>query len=265
VRKVANSSLVRKIIVPGNTIKEDLVSFGVCSDKIQVIPTTIDSISHEFVNGHEGTAHLRKKIGIDPANYVITYFGSPCTLRGTDTIVSSLRFLVPRLDKIELVILSRLSRNAIRNDPLKREEEYLRKLAAKLKVEHRMRIVSGLLDRSSLTEYICASDAVVLPFKIVQSETPLALLEAMNLERVVVTSNVGALADVIGRDRGILVEPSHACWLAEAILFLAQHPKYARHMTKRAKEFVSRLPSWDVGLSCLGSHGSRVGRLIRRS
>ena len=89
------------------------------------------------------------------------------------------------------------------------------------------------------------SDVIVLPFKIVQSEPPLSVLEAMRLGKVVVTTNVGTLAEIVADGRGILVEPNSANALTQAIMFLTNHPEKSKLIREAAQRFAETLPDWD--------------------
>jgi glycosyltransferase involved in cell wall biosynthesis len=60
----------------------------------------------------------------------------------------------------------------------------------------------------------------------------------MELGKVVITTEVGALSELIGEDRGILVEPSNVQALAQAILFLYDHPENAAQIAKKARDLL---------------------------
>ena len=51
------------------------------------------------------------------------------------------------------------------------------------------------------------SDIIVIPTKYVHNEPPLVILEAMNLGKAVITTNVCGLPEIV-KDNGFLVEPN---------------------------------------------------------
>ena len=76
----------------------------------------------------------------------------------------------------------------------------------KLNLENSVKIISGELTKSELSRFVEMSDVVALPFKVLQSETPLAVLEAMSRGKVVVTTRIRTLEDIVDEDRGILID-----------------------------------------------------------
>jgi glycosyltransferase involved in cell wall biosynthesis len=129
---------------------------------------------------------------------------------------------------------------------LRSEEKYLKELIEKLRVENRVILISGNLKKEQLMRFIQVSDVVVLPFKLLQSEIPLSVLEAMSLGKVVVTTKVRTLQEIVGKDRGILIEPNDPIILARAILDIANGEKDLEKIVMSARKFTSSLPSWDT-------------------
>jgi glycosyltransferase involved in cell wall biosynthesis len=247
IKSVANSALISKIIVPGQYLRESLCKLGVESHKIAIIPSAVEmnrienSDNSLATEEHEGESCAKTK------TFTATYMGSPCTLRGTDTVIRSTKKIVGKCKNVKLIILSRrnMHKPEIVKDYLASEEEYLRKLTKKLQVEDHVEIISGILNGPDLKRYVLKSDVITLPFKMMFSEPPLSVLEAMGLGKVVVTTNLGILPETIGKDRGILIEPGDSDALAQAILFLSEHPKESLQIGNNAKRFVSSLSDWD--------------------
>jgi len=247
IRTVANSALISKIIVPSHYLKKSLCKIGVSRSKIAVIPSTIDIDNSNYQTSQEKMIEVKKKLGFKLEDLIVTYFGSPCTLRGTDTAIHSINRILTKLRNIKLVILSRreLESSTLTEEYHRTEEEYLRKLVIKLEVEGHVRIIPGILNKSKLKQYIRASDVIVLPFKLIFSEPPLSVLEAMSLGKVVVTTNLGVLSEIITDNRGILIEPGRSDALAQVFLFLAEHPRKAACLAKNAQRYAAGFPDWE--------------------
>lgn len=247
IRSVANSSSVSRIIVPSQYLKDSLSKIGVDVGKITVIPSTIDMDDMDLPSVFVEREEFREKLGFRPDEFILTYLGSPCTLRGVDTVILSMQKIVSKSSNIRLVILSR--RELGKSSSIERfsemEEKYLNNLVRKMGVGDRVEIISGRLDKSRLRQYIEASDVIALPFKLVFSEPPLSVLEAMSLGKVVVTTNLKSLCEIMQNDRGILIEPGRPDALAHVVLFLAEHPKKALYFGENAKRFATSLPDWD--------------------
>lgn len=246
IRSVANSALISKIIVPGQYLRESLCKLGVESNKIAIIPSAVEISS--IKNSDTSLATEKREESCPNARtFTVTYMGSPCTLRGTDTLIRSTKKIVDKRKNVKVIILSRrhISKPEIGKDYLASEEDYLRKLVRKLGIEQYVEIVTGILNETYLNKYILASDVITLPFKIMFSEPPLSVLEAMGLGKVVVTTNLGILPEILGKDRGILIEPGESDALAQAILFLSEHPKELSQIGSNAKRFVDSFSNWD--------------------
>jgi glycosyltransferase involved in cell wall biosynthesis len=247
-RSIANSSLIAKIIVPSQHIKKTLIKIGVLSNKIEIIPSTIEKVAEANTNRNKKKNESRDSLGIAQQNLIVTYFGSPCTLRGTDTAIYGMKKVAVYNKNVQLFILSRrpLDTFVDKNDHLKKEETSLFELRTKLHLENNVTIISGIMNKDVLREYVNASDLIVLPFKFVFSEPPLAILESMALGKTVLTTNLGTLAEIVDGERGILIKPGDSESFAHSILHVVTHPEKLALLGKRAQEYAFLLPDWDA-------------------
>jgi len=175
------------------------------------------------------------------------YFGSPCTLRGTDTAVLSMKKIAVANKNVKLILLSRRDINdfSTKSKNLEDEERYLKNLVKKLNLEGNVKIIPGLMNKAKLREYLSASDVVVLPFKFIFSEPPLAIFEAMLLGKTVIASNLGTISEILSNDRGIIVKPNRPDELAKAVLSLKSGSRNSE-ISEKAMKFASALPDWDT-------------------
>ena len=247
IRIVANSALISKIVVPSRSLKMSLCKIGVESRKIAIVPSTIEKVASNCLSIDENNRESKKNAGFIADDFIVAYFGSPCTLRGVDTAVFSMRKILMKRQDIKLVIFSRrdLGESAVADGYLETEEENLTKLVKKLGLGEHVKIIPGMLGELELKQYLYASDVIALPFKLVLSEPPLSILEAMSMGKAIVTTNLGSLSEIVGDDRGILIEPNSAEALAQAVLFLADHPEESALIGKNAQRFVASLPDWE--------------------
>jgi phosphatidyl-myo-inositol dimannoside synthase len=243
---VANSLFVSKIIVPNIYLKSVLCKKGVIAEKLVIIPSTIEAKEIAQTNPNN-PKYLRAKLGLKTTEFIITYFGAPHLLRGPDVAIISMRKILKENKNVRLLVFSRrvIGDTSRGQEYFRMEEEYLQKLAKKLKVDNHLDIIPGFLDKTLMQQYLQASDAVVLPFRLVSSEPPLSLFEVMRLGKTVITTNLGGLREIIGKNRGILVEPGNVDKLAEAISFLARNPKMVAVFGRNAQLFANSLPDWD--------------------
>lgn len=205
IRSVANSSSVAKIVVPSRFVKDWLLAMGVSQGKISVVQSTVDECFRRQLLPSVDTCKSAQ--GLDKKDLVVAYMGSPCTIRGSDTLVRSISMVLAnrRID-LKCLILSRRPMESTRGH-LRSEEEYLVNLVRELGLEDIVEIVSGTLDRQKLMWLIQASDVVVFPFKLLQAEIPISILEAMSLRKVVVTTRIRTLQEIAAGNRALLIEP----------------------------------------------------------
>jgi len=109
----------------------------------------------------------------------------------------------------------------------------------------RIRVVEGFLEEADLIQHIAASDAVCLPFELLPSDVPLSILEAMALEQGVITTAVASIPELVGTDRGFLVEPGAVGSLAAQLREVAGDPEMVRERGQRARDFVQTQRTWE--------------------
>jgi len=236
--RLLNGPVISAIIVPNNALKKSLVKYGVNEEKIYVFPVSFDS--KEFMPELYDVPRIRKELGLPVEEFVITYLGSPLTIRGTDTLIKAAQSLKRQLKKFRILILSRTESLSEKN-----EEKYLLSLINKFDLSERVHLVSGVLSPNVVKKYVAASDIITLPFKIVQSEPPLAILESMALGKPVITTTTCGLPELITPDRGRFVKTNDPKGLALAIHELAQDRKRRAEMGRKAKDFTLKLPDWN--------------------
>lgn len=127
----------------------------------------------------------------------IGYFGPPFTTRNFDNIID---FMVWTNDKslgYGKKIITRIERNELKHT----EKKYL----SKIKQDPNLRIVSGFLDRETLASELMEIDVLLLPFKIVMSEFPVVVLEALELGIPVITTEDCGIANIGSEQENLLV------------------------------------------------------------
>jgi glycosyltransferase involved in cell wall biosynthesis len=246
IRAVANSPIVKEVIVPSQQLKQWLLGLGVSPKKLTVITSGLRAYNQEQPAARlfPSLEDVRQKLGFQNSDFVLTYLGSPCTLRGPDTVIRSLPLLY-RMTRRKIKLLL-LSRGVLDNNPghLKDEENYLQKIIAELKLGNKVKLISGVLSREELNQFMCMSDLIVLPFKLLQCEIPLSVYEAMSIGKVVVATRIRSLEEIVGVDRGILIESSEPHQLARAIEEIINGKRDMSALGRNAQKYASSLPKW---------------------
>jgi len=234
-----NQKAINLITVPNLAIKRKLIEKGLSGSKIEIMPTPFyeDGV---FPNENmRDTIKTRQKIGLDMADFIVTYFGPSPTYRGTDTLLYAVAKLKRKLPHLKLLML--LRQTFEREDTV---EKRLRKLVSRLMLGDSVKFTQGLLERADLIRFIQTSSAIALPFKFLLNEPPLSALETMALGRPLITTRVSGLPELVGNDRGLLIKPGNANELAKAIYYVAKNPEEANALGRRAADYISKLPDW---------------------
>lgn len=127
----------------------------------------------------------------------IGYFGPPFTTRSFDDVINFFSWLKINDEKYNKKIITRIERDELKNI----EEKYLSKVAD----DKSLKVVSGFLDRESLANELLEIDVLILPFKIVMSELPVVVLEALELGIPIITTEDSGIQEITKDQKNILV------------------------------------------------------------
>ena len=221
---VGNSPFMKKIIVPSENLRNRLIEKGIDPEKIAIVESTIHK---EKINYSLSKRDLRVELGLPINGLLIAYFGAPHILRGPDIAIESMQKIADKLPDAKLLILSRrvigdTNQSAVYH---RMEEEYLVKKIAHLNLNKRIRIIPGFMEKKLLYQHLQASDIVVFPFRIIPSEPPVSVFEAMLLGKAVVATSVGCLKEIMGENRGLLVDPETLTRVAPMLCCFCQRTK----------------------------------------
>jgi glycosyltransferase involved in cell wall biosynthesis len=189
------------------------------------------------------------------------YLGSPEQYRGPDIAIRAIAQLRRTGISIRLVILSRSM-----NGQFDLEERNLHNLVAEFDLGDQISIISGFLPKMEITRHLERSDLILLPFKLVPSDMPLTVIEAMQTGKPIIASSIGSIAELLANGRGSLVNPNRADELADAIKALAGSHSRQDALGKSAMDYIQTWPSWDYSchqvvrlmIEVLSDHKSHV-------
>ncbi|MEN6292525.1 MAG: glycosyltransferase family 4 protein, partial [Methanobacterium sp.] len=229
------SGSFEKIVFLSTYSCQKLVNKGFPEDKSVTIPVGVDDHFKEDLNIEKIKKFQRN---INPDNIpIIMYFTSPLTLRGTDTLIRAFGH-VRKEKKSKLILLSRID-----HPELKKEEKILRNLAIKNNTSDSVEIISDYLSQDVLKKYLLVADLICIPFKIVISDIPVSILEAMSLGKPVISTDVACLPELL--PNGILVKANDPKILADSLSRLINDKKLSNDLGIRNKISMKTYPSWD--------------------
>lgn len=223
-RTTSKTEALGTVITLSDRTRRALLRSGFNDQKVMTVPPAIAPIWFKGPNRERMTS------GFSASEKKILYYGGgPSILRGIDTLIQSVRYL---------------------NDPDIRLEVYLRGsdrcdqklmlgLARKLGLSSQVTVVMGFQEADFLVKRVHESDCVVLPFKLMAkvADVPLTVVEPMACGKPVISTSVGAIPEVVQHGtNGLLVRPSSAKQLSEAIISIVQNDSLRARFSSNARK-----------------------------
>jgi glycosyltransferase involved in cell wall biosynthesis len=169
----------------------------------------------------------------DDQRYVISV-GSDEPRKNLSNVWRALRLVRGRFPEVVLLKVGRGYNPAARDE--------LKRLAAQLRIQKAIRYFDEVPEHD-LPLFYAAAELLVMPS--LYEGFGLPALEAMASGIPVVVSDRAALPEVVGRDSGILVDPSDVAGLARAIVKLLEDRALAMRLGARGRAR-ARLFTWEA-------------------
>lgn len=214
-------------------LKADIVSRGIASDRVTVIPNAVDPQAFAF--GACPDEALREKLGLSGAT-VIGFAGSFYAYEGLDLLLQAAARLLAHHANLRVLLVG--------GGP---QEGALREQARQLDLSDRV-VFTGRVPHDQVQRYYELIDVLAYPrhsMRLTELVTPLKPLEAMAQGRMFVASDVGGHRELISDgDNGSLFRAGDAGALAQAIeQVLAGRPQWEA-MRQRARHYVETERNW---------------------
>jgi glycosyltransferase involved in cell wall biosynthesis len=164
------------------------------------------------------------------------FLGPPTGIRGIRPLLQAFDLLADQRPEVCLVCL-------FRSDPGADVAAIRRKVESEPYAE-RIVCVWQSVGPIDLDAFLEACYAVVLPFLLVPSEIPLAVIEAAGYGKPVITTGPGGTADFV-RDFGLAVPSGRSKALARAMLRLLDDRLLYAHKCRQAQRAFAAHPTWD--------------------
>lgn len=233
------TSLIKKadlIITLGKSMKEELINQGIREDLIKIVPNGVDTIS---LCPKPPNINLKQKLGINK-KYIIGYIGSVRRIEGIEVLIKAMKILIRKNISVHLLIIG------IYNLSYYKE---LKKISKKLGIEKDISFI-GSVPHSKIREYYSFIDIIVIPRKNIRVNrlvTPLKPLEGMAMGKVVLTSDLPALRELVKPNiSGDLFESGNYVGLANKLIYYISNPEARDNLGKKAREFVEKNFTWST-------------------
>jgi PEP-CTERM/exosortase A-associated glycosyltransferase len=231
-------------------LRADVISRGVPSEKITVIPNAVDRDT--FSGPSAPDPALAAQLGLCRKT-VLAFFGSFYSYEGLHLLLRAVPDLQRQRSDIAVLLVG--------GGP---EESNLRALVQELDLGESV-VFTGRVPHEQMQRYYDLADLFVFPrvsMRLTELVTPLKPLEAMAQERIVVASSVGGHRELISdRETGYLFPPDEPRRLAEGVLAaLADQSSWPR-IRAQALEFIDTERSWAHSVA---RYAAVYDRVLRR-
>lgn len=219
-------------------LRRDLLSRGLESNKITVIPNSVDI--DRFAYNQPRDSGLTAKHGLE-GTIVLGFIGSFYAYEGLQLLLEAMPDLLSVCDDIRLILVG--------GGP---QTERLKSQVAKLRIEDRV-IFVGRVPHSEVQRYYSLIDVLVyprLPMRLTELVTPLKPLEAMAQGKLVVASDVGGHKELIQDGvTGQLFRSGDAHSLTDSVLALLEDRENWNTRRRAGRDFVEQERNWQVSVA----------------
>ena len=236
-------------IAVSQSLAAEMVSQGIPRDRIQVVHNGIELPGPPAAHHRDD---VRKEFAVAASDAMLGMVANLRPRKGAESLIQAVGILQDRGYPVRLLLIGQTFREAGRD-----YSSELRSLAARLHVGERV-LMTGF--RSDTTRLLSALDLFVLP-SLFGEGLPMALLEAMALQRPVVATPVEGIPEVIADgENGLLAPPADPVALAAAIGRLLDDPGLGTRLGLAAQRTVTEGYSADRMTEGIEAIYSRVLR-----
>lgn len=210
------------VITVSEDLRQELLAAGLPGERVVTIHNAIDAEAFASQDIQPG-AHLRQQLGLGRNQPVITVVGRLIPGKGHRYFLEAAGQVLRALPEARFLVVG--------VGPLRGT---LEALSVALGIQQ---AVSFLGFRRDVAALMKASDLIVLPS--LEEGLSVVLLEALSLARPLVATAVGGTPEVVKhKETGVLVPPADPKPLAEAMLYLLNHPEEGKRLAERGREIV---------------------------
>tara|TARA_B100000212_G_scaffold89121_1_gene65337 strand:- start:4542 stop:6623 length:2082 start_codon:yes stop_codon:yes gene_type:complete len=216
-------------------LKDILVDNGVDEGKISILPNAVDSSKFNIAPKDR---KLERELGFE-GKVVIGYIGSFVEYEGLDLLLEACSILKEKHGDIFRLLL------VGDGDTM----QLLRRTARFLQLEDQV-VFTGRIPHDDVQRYYSLIDIAPLPRKglrVCELVSPLKPFEAMGAGKVLITSSVQALAEIVQDGiTGMVFEKDNSADLADKLETAILDEKLRKNIGENANRWVIENHSWDV-------------------
>jgi glycogen synthase len=218
-------------ITTSTSMQKELLARGFSSRKLLEVPEGIDT---RVFHPRPPDAELMERHRLE-GKTVIGFIGSFYKYEGLERLMTVMHYLLRERRDIKLILAGTGEMEAYLRTRVPREwNEYF--------------IFTGRIEQEDILRYYSVIDICVYPrlsTRMTELTTSIRPLEAMSMERVVIGSNVGGMAELLRHNKtGFVVETDDKVALGATISHLIRDPNERREIGKRARAQIIKQRDW---------------------
>ncbi len=203
-KKLARSSDV--VIVQTSEMKKSLIAtYHISGEKITILENIVDLTLFNPQKYLSCRDACRSKWGYEDGDIIFLYAGFLDTFNGVSDILNIFSELLPT-SRAYLIIAGN---GYLKQQVLDKESENIERIN-----------YLGTIEKKNMPEIYAATDVVLLArpdYPETREATPIKLLEAMAMEKLVVCSDVKGLTRICDKDTGVIIPPGNYDALKETV------------------------------------------------
>lgn len=232
-----------KVIVITNALKTEMIRRGVDGSKIEIIP---NGVNPERFQPLPKDLELLSELSIEQDKVVIGFIGSVVSYEGLDDLVDAADILKSRSVKPFVILVVG-------------DGAFMDVVKARVKEKNLSNsfIFTGRVPHEQVERYYSIVDIAPFPRKplpVCEMVSPIKPFEAMAMEKIVLSSNVDALSEiVIEGENGFLFEKGSVDSMADKLEAIINDLEEYKKVGQKAREWVILNRDWNVIMKRMAS------------
>lgn len=224
-----------RIVTLNNNNRNRLLKIVKPKIAIQVIPPGIDEFWFKRIDDQKES--IRSYLGYSNDDIIMLYTGGASEIRGPGMLIRSFSHVCSNNAKLLLLVREHLNNK-------KTNINRIETLIQTTKICNKTNLIKGYLSIEDLRKYICISDIVILPFRMVQADTPLTIIECICQGKLIISSKTDGIPELLDNGRGYIIDPGNDEELTKLLRYIVNNPEELHKHISKSLEYAESYPKW---------------------
>ena len=237
--RIYETELMKKadiVVTLGKMMKKEINRRGIENEKIVIVPNGVDT---NYFTQDTPNLNLKLKLKVDKKK-LIAYVGNIRRIEGIEILIKALKIVRNEIKDVELLLIGGGNKEYLME---------LNKLTKTLKIDKLVHFI-GQVHFNEIKNYYSITDLIVIPrtnTRVSRLVTPLKPLEAMSLKKVVITSDLPALRELVKPGiSGDLFRAGDSMDLAKKIILYLSEEDKKNKIIESARNYVKNNFDWKI-------------------